>query len=330
MFFSNRRLFCNPDFEMFFETSLALDSFSPNTLTCTTPISYHPSVENFIDEFQLSIFESLFPNEYDKRKLLLECIKECNQKLESIDAALKNKWEKHGFQDDEIILTKLALQRKYKIGQVLDYCQNYLATINELTKILTPLAIRASLLMTLSHKMNYISKNYEYSINLVEIIFLNLPSLVKPTLQELKVNVEFLKEDESAGRPNEETVSENVKKFMETQIPQVPDIGTLTAPEINTYSLEDIQKMIKFLTNSFLNSIIISLLPEHRLYLLTLICFYIKSEEKTDFTDLELEFLMRGKYNSNINILLTDFGVPKNVEIPKWVNFKFSLYLSSI
>lgn len=53
--------------------------------------------------------------------------------------------------------------------------------------------------------------------------------------------------------------------------------------------------------------------------MLTLICFYIKSEEKTDFTDLELEFLMRGKYNSNINITLADFGVPKNTPVPNWI-----------
>ena len=62
------------------------------------------------------------------------------------------------------------------------------------------------------------------------------------------------------------------------------------------------------------------MLPEHRLYLLTLICFYIKSEEKEDFSDLELEFLMRGsKYNTNINIQLSDFGVPKNVKPPSWI-----------
>lgn len=50
-------------------------------------------------------------------------------------------------------------------------------------KVLTPLAIRASLLMTLSHKMNFISKNYEFSINLVEIIFIQLSSLAKPVVQ---------------------------------------------------------------------------------------------------------------------------------------------------
>lgn len=62
------------------------------------------------------------------------------------------------------------------------------------------------------------------------------------------------------------------------------------------------------------------MLPEHRLYLLTLICFYIKSEEKEDFSDLELEFLMRGsKYHTNINIQLSDFGVPKNVKPPSWI-----------
>lgn len=61
------------------------------------------------------------------------------------------------------------------------------------------------------------------------------------------------------------------------------------------------------------------MLPEHRLYLLTLICFYIKSEEKAEFTDMELEFLMRGKYNSNINITLYDFGLPQTTKVPDWI-----------
>lgn len=81
------------------------------------------------------------------------------------------------------MLTKVALQRKYKIGKIVEYCQEYLSTINELMKVLTPLAIRASLLMTLAHKMSYISKNYEFSINLVEIIFASLPSLAQPMIQ---------------------------------------------------------------------------------------------------------------------------------------------------
>lgn len=54
--------------------------------------------------------------------------------------------------------------------------------------------------------------------------------------------------------------------------------------------------------------------------MLTLICFYIKSEEKEDFSDLELEFLMRGsKYNSSIDVELSDFGVPRDVAPPKWI-----------
>jgi hypothetical protein len=103
-------------------------------------------------------------------------------------------------------------------------------------------------------------------------------------------------------------------------LPPVENIDEISKQNtIRIYTYEDIEMLSKHLTNSFLNSIILSLLPEHRLYLLTLISFYIKSEQKSDFTDLELEFLMRGKYNSNINISLTDFGVPKNTPVPKWI-----------
>lgn len=103
---------------------------------------------------------------------------------------LKQNIQRDGFQDEEIVLTKLALQRKYQIGEILEYCQEYLNYINDLMKILTPLAIRASLLMTLSHKMNCISNNYEFSINLVEYIFLNLTNLVKP-IKQVKLFLRF-------------------------------------------------------------------------------------------------------------------------------------------
>ncbi|CAF0814108.1 unnamed protein product [Brachionus calyciflorus] len=315
VFFSNRRLFCNPQFQMFFETSVPLETFSPNTLTCTTPISYSSSVENLIDQFQFSLFETLFPEEYKIRKILLDSINECNEKLKLVDELLKTQWKKDGFGDDKILLTKLALQRKYKIGEVLDYCQEYLASINELMKVLTPLAIRASLLMTLSLKMKYISKNYEFSINLVEYIIMNLTSLVKASKQELKLKTQ-LKTDEL---PSNEDVNESQIKAIESVLPPIPSVDEFNSKEVTMYTPEDMDLLVKYMTNSFLNSIILSLLPEHRLYLLTLISFYIKSEEKSEFTDLELEFLMRGKYNSNINISLYDFGVPKTTAVPNWI-----------
>ncbi|RNA06879.1 dynein heavy chain axonemal-like, partial [Brachionus plicatilis] len=195
VFFSNRRLFCNPQFHMYFETSIPLDSFSPNTLTCTTPISYSSSVENLIDQFQLSLFENLFPEEYNKRKILLDCMNECTDKLKQVDDLLKTQWKKDGFGDDKILLTKLALQRKYKIGEVLDYCQDYLSTINELMKILAPLAIRASLLMTLSLKMKLISKNYEFSINIIEYIIMSLATLVKSFKKEFNLKTQLKIDD---------------------------------------------------------------------------------------------------------------------------------------
>ena len=93
--FSNRRLFCNPNFQMYFQTTKLLNTFSPNTLTSTTPISFDPSIENFVDQFQMVIFYYLFPEEYKKRTFLLNLIKECNQKLKDIDNFLKNKWQKY-------------------------------------------------------------------------------------------------------------------------------------------------------------------------------------------------------------------------------------------
>lgn len=176
--FSNRRLFCNPKFQIYFHTIKPLSSFSPNTLTATTPISFDPSIENFVDQFQMVVFYYLFPEEYKKRNLLLNLIKECNQKLKTIDTLLKTKWQKSGFQVDEILITKLALQRKYKIGDVLEYCHEYLNNLNDLMKILIPVAVRASLLMTLATKMFSVSKNYQFPIQLVEFILSNMSGLI--------------------------------------------------------------------------------------------------------------------------------------------------------
>ena len=82
--------------------------------------------------------------------------------------------------------------------------------------------------------------------------------------------------------------------MIEAQLPHVPATELISSNEIQLYSTESIELLTVELTNTFINKIMISLLPEHRLYLLTLICFYIKLQQKTDFTDLELEFLMRG------------------------------------
>ncbi|RNA04920.1 dynein beta ciliary-like, partial [Brachionus plicatilis] len=106
---------------------------------------------------------------------------------------------------------------------------------------------------------------------------------------------------------------------IESKLPVIPSTEKIIDKTISNYKPEDIELLTKHLTVTFLNNIIISLLPEHRLYLLTLICFYIKSEEKADFSDMELEFLMRGKYNSNINITLHDFGVPQTTKVPNWI-----------
>ena len=66
---------------------------------------------------------------------------------------------------DHILNTKLALQRKYYIGEVLDYCEEYLTNLNDLMKILTPVAVRASLLMTLLIKIKSVIKNILIDIN---------------------------------------------------------------------------------------------------------------------------------------------------------------------
>ena len=70
-----------------------------------------------------------------------------------------------------------------QIGEILEYCQEFLNNINELTKTIMPIAIRAGLLMMLSQKMNHISKNYDFSTKVIEDIFPKFESIAKPIPQ---------------------------------------------------------------------------------------------------------------------------------------------------
>lgn len=79
---------------MMFTTRQNLEKFSKNTLCYTTPINYKQSVENLIDNFQNLLFPLLFKEEYNRQKLLMEYIKDCNEKLKEIETILKKKWEK--------------------------------------------------------------------------------------------------------------------------------------------------------------------------------------------------------------------------------------------
>ena len=81
--------------------------------------------------------------------------------------------------------------------------------------------------------------------------------------------------------------------MIEAQLPGVPSTENISSNQIQLYSSENIAVLTKHLTNTYINKVMVTLLPEHRLYLLTMICFYIKLQQKTEFSDLELEFLMK-------------------------------------
>ncbi len=79
---------------MFFSTNQSFDKYTTNILNSTTPISYKPSLENIIDQFELSIFAIIFKNENDKKRQIMQKINECNSKLKEVDVILKERWEK--------------------------------------------------------------------------------------------------------------------------------------------------------------------------------------------------------------------------------------------
>jgi hypothetical protein len=179
--FSNRRLYCNKSFKIFFSTTIPLKSFATNTLCSTTPVNYTPSIENHVDQFQAELFELMFKNEFERKNLLLDKIRECEGKLSEIDNLMKKKWQNNGFQDEAVLLTKIALERKYKIGEILDYCYEYMNYLDELYKIILPLSLKSGLLVMLAQRLNIISKNYEFSSQFFTEIFQSFLTIVKST-----------------------------------------------------------------------------------------------------------------------------------------------------
>jgi hypothetical protein len=355
LFFTNRKLFCNDKFQSYFEASTPLNVFSPKALVITTPISYEPSIENLVDQFQMNLFSYIFPEEYELRNLLMSRIRECNDKLEEIDSLIKKKWtinsnntpnsndssntnsktnssttiklnqDTNGDEQQEdydILMTNLAFQRKYKIGEILEYCQEHLSVISNQMKIIRPLAVRAALLMTLALKMKHISDNYVFSIYLMEYIFVNISKSAKSIITEVhlksQINISSSENDTTDNNGSGES-TENPVKNIENELPTIPQTEDVIANKLNTYTNESIAELIDILTNSYLNIILMSLLPEHRLYLLTLVCFYIKLQERSEFSEMELEFLMLGKLNSNMMVTLADFGFGDKKKPPKWI-----------
>lgn len=123
----------------------------------------------------------MFSDEFERKNFLLDKIRECEEKLSEIDNLMKKKWQNDGFQDEEVLITKVALERKYKIGEILDYCYEYMNYLDELYKIMIPLSLKSGLLMILAQRLNNLSKNYEFSSQFFREIFQSFLSIVKPT-----------------------------------------------------------------------------------------------------------------------------------------------------
>ena len=92
--FSNRRLLCNPKFQIYLLTQTSFEKYSANVLDFTTPINYKPSLENLIEFFQNKLHSIMFKKELEKKRRLMKVIEECNEKFVEIDRTLKKKWEK--------------------------------------------------------------------------------------------------------------------------------------------------------------------------------------------------------------------------------------------
>jgi hypothetical protein len=69
----------------------------------------------------------------------------------------------------------------------MDICQAYLDALNDLMKTVTPLAIRAAMLMSLSLRMSVISKNYQFSVSIAEYALLSVSETIKPGTQVSKI-----------------------------------------------------------------------------------------------------------------------------------------------
>jgi hypothetical protein len=89
--YCGRRLYCNPSFRFYLQTSCdSLEKVSSSLSLLTTSINCQYSVETLLDDLRQQVFQRIQPNIYQKKLSILRLILLCQQRIQLVDSFLKS------------------------------------------------------------------------------------------------------------------------------------------------------------------------------------------------------------------------------------------------
>ena len=152
----------------------------------TTCINCQYSVETLLDDLRQQIFQRIQPNLYQRKLSFLRLILLCQQRIQFIDSFLKLNsirfvlvelylivielflFCSDGFEGEQVILTSVALERKYMLGEVVEQSNELLDSIEVYLDYFFPYAQHGALLYSVLQRINLLSpKNYQFSIQII-------------------------------------------------------------------------------------------------------------------------------------------------------------------
>lgn len=93
-----------------------------------------------------------------------------------------------GFEGEQVLLTSVALERKYLLGEIIEQCYELLDTIEVYVDYFFPYAQHGALLYSVIQRINLLSqKNYYFSINIIYNLFDELFPINNQTSDEDKL-----------------------------------------------------------------------------------------------------------------------------------------------
>ncbi|CAF0871195.1 unnamed protein product, partial [Didymodactylos carnosus] len=282
--YCGRRLYCSPNFSFLFQTDYSsLKSIDRSLTLLTTCCNYQYSVENLLDDLRTEVFHCIKPKLYQMKLNILKSVLIGEQRVKSIDELLKDKWKSDGFQANEVMITSVALERKYKLGEILDECYRLLDQIELEIDSLFPFAQHAAVLYSVIQRMNLLSPDYKFSLQLIYDLL-----------------------DQYCGKISIDTKESPTSQTENDRDPDFPELPTLldtsnlkydndmTTPVMDEKQIQEkIQKMIE----SFVKKLLPQISAKHRLHFLVLLQFFIKTaspSESSASNALELELLATG------------------------------------
>ncbi|CAF1379992.1 unnamed protein product [Adineta steineri] len=171
--YCGHHLYCNSLLRFYFHTMCdSLDKVSSSLSLLTTSINCQYSVETLLDDLRQQIFQRIQPNLYQRKLSIFRLILLCQLRIEAIDSFLKSNAVSDEFEGDRVILTSVALKRKYLLGGIVDQANEMFDTIESYYDYYFPYAQHGALLYSVLQRINLLApKTYHFSIDIIYSLF---------------------------------------------------------------------------------------------------------------------------------------------------------------